>query len=108
MDANRRIDRVLHDEHIHVAGLLRRLIHLLGRQGEGAAGVGMGYIDYKVKGNKDNDPTLQGVMRKKRLAFAKFSFIMAIWTLFLLDGPTANCVLPLIIGCGWNTIKMGT
>ena len=73
---------------------------------EGAAGVGLGYIDYKIKGN--NDDRLLIDMRKKRLAFAKFSFMMAIWTLFLLDGPTANCVLPLIIGCGWNTIKMGT
>ena len=73
---------------------------------EGAAGVGLGYIDYKIKGNNDDD--LLVAMRKKRLAFAKFSFIMAIWTLFLLDGPTANCVLPLIIGCGWNTLKMGT
>ena len=73
---------------------------------EGAAGVGLGYIDYKIKGN--NDERLLTDLRKKRLAFAKFSFMMAIWTLFLLDGPSANCVLPLIIGCGWNTIKMGT
>ena len=73
---------------------------------EGAAGVGLGYIDYKIKGN--NDDNLLHDMRKKRLAFAKFSFMMAIWTLFLLDGPTSNCVLPLIIGCGWNTLKMGT
>mmetsp|Transcript_11649 Transcript_11649/g.15794 ORF Transcript_11649/g.15794 Transcript_11649/m.15794 type:complete len:182 (+) Transcript_11649:445-990(+) len=72
---------------------------------EGAAGVGLGYIDYKLKGNGED---LLVPMRKKRLAFAKFSFMMAIWTLFLLDGPTANCVLPLIIGCGWNTLKMGT
>ncbi len=73
---------------------------------EGAAGVGLGYIDYKIKGN--NDDNLLVAMRKKRLAFAKFSFMMAIWTLFLLDGPSANCVVPLIIGCGWNTFKMGT
>ena len=73
---------------------------------EGAAGVGLGYIDYKIKGNDDDN--LLHDMRKKRLAFAKFSFMMAIWTLFLLDGPTSNCVLPLIIGCGWNTLKMGT
>lgn len=72
---------------------------------EGAAGVGLGYIDYKIKGNGDD---MLVPMRKKRLAFAKFSFMMAIWTLYLLEGPTANCVLPLIIGCGWNTMKMGT
>lgn len=73
---------------------------------EGAAGVGLGYIDYKLKGN--NDDKLLVAMRKKRLAFAKFSFMMAIMTLFLLDGPSANCVAPLIIGCIWNTVKMGT
>ena len=73
---------------------------------EGAAGVGLGYIDYKLKGNGDDQ--LLRDMRKKRLAFAKFSFMMAIWTLFLLDGPSANCVFPLIIGCIWNTAKMST
>ena len=73
---------------------------------EGAAGVALGYIDYKIKGNADEK--LLVPMRKKRLAFAKFSFMMSIWTLFLLDGPTYNCVLPLVIGCGYNTIKMGT
>ena len=72
---------------------------------EGAAGVALGYIDYKIKGN---DADLLIPMRKKRLAFAKFSFMMAIWTLFLLDGPTGNCMVPLVIGCAWNTIKMGT
>jgi hypothetical protein len=47
-------------------------------------------------------------MRKKRLAFAKFSFIMAIGTLMLLDTPSPNAVVPLIIGQGWSTLKMGT
>lgn len=47
-------------------------------------------------------------MRKKRLAFAKFSFFMAISGLFLLDTPSANAVVPFIIGAGWNTMKMGT
>ena len=74
---------------------------------EGAAGVGLGYIDYKLKRNDGGEKLLVD-MRKKRLAFAKFSFMMAIWSLFLLDGPTANCVFPLIVGCGWNTLKMGT
>ena len=73
---------------------------------EGAAGVGLGYIDYKVKtGNADG---LILAMRKKRLAFAKFSFIMAIGGLLLLDVPSPNCVLPLIIGSAWTTLKMGT
>ncbi len=35
MDETRQIDRALHDEHMHVAGLLRRLSDLLGR-GDGA------------------------------------------------------------------------
>ena len=74
---------------------------------EGAAGVGLGYIDYKIKGNDGGEKLLID-MRKKRLAFAKFSFLAAIWTLFLLDGPSANCVFPLILGCGWNLGKMGT
>jgi len=73
---------------------------------EGAAGVGLGYIDYKVKFG--NSASLIYAMRKKRLAFAKFSFIMAIGALLLLDGPSPNCVLPLIIGSGWTTLKMGT
>jgi len=47
-------------------------------------------------------------MRKKRLAFAKFAFVMAVVGLVLVDTPTANCVFPLIIGSIWNAIKMGT
>ena len=74
---------------------------------EGAAGVALGYIDYKIKGNEGGERLLID-FRKKRLAFAKFSFIMSIGTLFLLDGPSGNAVLPLIIGCGWNTVKMDT
>ena len=73
---------------------------------EGAAGVALGYLEYKVKTGNTND--LIVAMRKKRLAFAKFSFFMAISGLFLLDTPTPNCVLPLIICSGWNTLKMGT
>lgn len=47
-------------------------------------------------------------MRKKRLAFAKFAFLMSAGALVLLDTPTGNCVLPLIIGSIWNIIKQGT
>ena len=47
-------------------------------------------------------------MRKKRLAFSKFSLIMSAIALILVDVPTANCVFPLIIGCLWNTGKTFT
>ncbi len=47
-------------------------------------------------------------MRKKRLAFAKFGFMMAVAGLILIDTPTANCVLPLIMGSVWNAMKLGT
>ena len=73
---------------------------------EGATGVALGYLDYKVKmGNPDD---LIIAMRKKRLAFAKFSFFMGCTGLFLLDTPTMNCVVPLIIGSTWNALKMAT
>ena len=73
---------------------------------EGSAAVALGYLDYKVKTGNPKDLII--AMRKKRLAFAKFSFFMAITGLTLLDTPTPNCVLPLIICSGWNTLKMGT
>ena len=73
---------------------------------EGSAGVALGYLDYKVKTGNSKDLII--AMRKKRLAFAKFSFFMAISGLFLLDTPSANAVVPFIIGAGWNTMKMGT
>jgi hypothetical protein len=47
-------------------------------------------------------------MRKKRLAFTKFSFFMAVLSLLLIDTPTGNCVFPLIIGSAWNALKLGT
>lgn len=73
---------------------------------EGAAACGLGYIDYKTKSG--NEPELIYAMRKKRLAFTKFAFIMAISALLLVDTPTANCVFPLIISSIWNTMKLGT
>jgi hypothetical protein len=73
---------------------------------EGAAGVALGYIDYKTKSN--NEEKLILAMRKKRMAFAKLSFMMAVGSLMLIDGPTANCVFPLIVGSAWTTLKMGT
>ena len=63
---------------------------------EGAAGCALGYIDFKVK--HGNPPDMDLAMRKKRLAFAKFSFIMAIGSLLLIDKPSPNAVVPLIIG----------
>jgi hypothetical protein len=47
-------------------------------------------------------------MRKKRLAFAKFAFMMAVLGIFLVDKPSPNCVFPLIMGCIWNAMKLGT
>ena len=47
-------------------------------------------------------------MRKKRLAFAKLSFIMAIGALVLVDIPSKNSVLPLIIGSLYSSMKIGT
>jgi hypothetical protein len=73
---------------------------------EGAAFVALGYIDYKVVHNNPKDIIV--AMRKKRLAFAKFSFIMAIGSLFLIDKPSPNAVVPLIIGSGYSAMKMGT
>lgn len=63
---------------------------------EGAAGCALGYIDFKIK--HGNPPDLILAMRKKRLAFAKFSFIMAVGSLLLIDKPSPNAVVPLIIG----------
>ena len=66
----------------------------------------LGYIDYGAK--VGNAPGLVLVMRKKRLAFAKFSFIMAIVSLFLVDTPTSGSVGALAVGQLWTTLKMGT
>ena len=72
---------------------------------QGAAGLGLGLIDYKTK---TPDFKLQYGMRKKRLAFAKFGFLMSVVGLILVDTPTANCVFPLIVGSVWNVMKLGT
>ena len=47
-------------------------------------------------------------MRKKRMAFAKTSFFMASVSMFLIDGPSTMCILPLLLGSGWTALKMGT
>jgi len=48
------------------------------------------------------------MIRKKRLAFAKLSFIMAIAALCLIDKPSPNSVVPLILGHIYTTLKIGT
>ena len=57
---------------------------------EAAAGVSLGYIDYKIKSG--NDPKLLYAMRKKRLAFAKLPLIMSIGALMCADMPTPTAV----------------
>ena len=47
-------------------------------------------------------------MRKKRLAFAKFSFMMAVWALLLIDKPSANSVFPMLIGQAYGSGKLAT
>lgn len=73
---------------------------------EGSAAVALGYIDYRLVYN--NKPDLILAMRKKRLAFGKFSFIMAIAALCLVDKPFPNSVIPMLIGQVYSSIKMGT
>ena len=66
----------------------------------------MGLIDYKTKAGNDSELTY--AMRKKRLAFAKFAFLMSIVGIILVDTPTPNCIFPLLLGSFWNTLKLGT
>lgn len=73
---------------------------------EGSAAVALGYIDYNVKTN--NPPDLILAMRKKRLAFGKFAFIMSSGALLLIDKPSPNAVAPMIIGQAFTTLKLGT
>ena len=72
---------------------------------EGAAGCGLGYWDYL---SKQSDETEKLWIRKKRLAFMKFSFIMSSVGLFYLNTPTPHWVLPLMVATLWNTFKSGT
>lgn len=73
---------------------------------DGAAACALGYIDYKtVTGNSHE---LIMAMRKKRLAFAKLSFMMAVVALLLIDKPSPNSVLPLIVGQVYTGAKIGT
>ena len=63
---------------------------------EGSATVGLGYVDYKMVHGNSQEMIM--VMRKKRLAFAKFSFMMAIVALLMIDKPSSMSVLPMLIG----------
>ncbi|CDW75514.1 UNKNOWN [Stylonychia lemnae] len=72
----------------------------------GSAACGLGYIDYRTIVKQD--PELQYGMRKKRLAFTKFAFMLSVIGLMLIDTPTPNCVFPLILGSIWNAMKLGT
>jgi len=63
---------------------------------DGAAACGLGYIDYRII--TGNSKELIFAMRKKRLAFAKLSFMMAIVALLMVDKPSKNSVLPLVVG----------
>ena len=63
---------------------------------EGSAGVALGFIDYKLIVGNSKELIL--AMRKKRLAFAKFSFMMAAVALILIDKPSPNSILFMIIG----------
>jgi len=73
---------------------------------DGAAAVGLGYIDYKTVYGNDKD--LIYAMRKKRLAFAKLSFIMATSAIFLIDKPSSSAIIPLIIGQAYTSGKILT
>ena len=73
---------------------------------EGSAACGLGYIDYKTLTGNSKELIL--AMRKKRLAFAKLSFVMAVIALCLLDKPSPNGVIPLIVGNIYTSLKIGT
>lgn len=72
---------------------------------EGAAGTSLGYIDYR---NKHTDKKLEYEMRKKKLAFAKFTFLMGTIAMTFIEGPSPNCVFPLVVGSIYSLIKFGT
>ena len=63
---------------------------------DGSAAVALGFIDYRTIYNNPKELIL--AMRKKRLAFAKFSFMMAIVALILIDKPSPNSIFFMIVG----------
>lgn len=73
---------------------------------EGSAAVALGFIDYRLVYN--NKPDLVLAMRKKRLAFGKFAFVMAIAALCLVDKPSPSSVAPMLVGQVYSAVKMGT
>ena len=54
------------------------------------------FIDYKIITGNSQELIL--AMRKKRLAFAKFSFMMAAVALILVDKPSPSSILFMIFG----------
>lgn len=75
---------------------------------EGSASVGLGFIDFGSNYLKSDEDFLYS-MRRKRLAFAKGgTLFLCIIGLMLIDQPSANSVLPLILAQGYTAMKMGT
>ena len=75
---------------------------------EGSASVGLGFIDYGSNTFKNDEEFLYS-MRRKRLAFAKGgTFFLCIMGLMLIDQPSSNSVLPLLLAQGYTAMKMGT
>lgn len=73
---------------------------------ESSAYVGLGYLDYQLRHHKDE--SLIYTMRRKRLAFGKFAMITSMSSLMMLDPVSGNCLIPLIFGNLWTTMKMST
>ena len=63
---------------------------------DGAAAVALGFIDYKIITGNSKELIL--AMRKKRLAFAKFSFMMAVVALIMVDKPSPSSIFFMIVG----------
>jgi hypothetical protein len=66
----------------------------------------LGFIDYKIITGNSKELIL--AMRKKRLAFAKFSFMMAAVALILVDKPSPSSILFMIFGQIYSAFKIGT
>lgn len=73
---------------------------------DGAAAVALGFIDYKIITGNSKELIL--AMRKKRLAFAKFSFMMAVVALILVDKPSPSSIFFMIVGQVYSAFKIGT
>jgi hypothetical protein len=72
---------------------------------DASAACALGFIDYRTRHERVED--IRYDMRKKRLAFAKFCFIMTVVALCMIDKPSKNAVLPMLIGQGYVLMKYG-